>query len=88
MALRDSELNDETLLDTYYDLVIDTYDEAGELSDSFVSRQLRCHDTYKDNINVDESEEVYKYMLCAICPVTLSKPGLGYLERSSVSEPA
>ena len=29
MALRDSELNDETLLDTYYDLVIDTYDEAG-----------------------------------------------------------
>lgn len=46
MALRDSELNDETLLDTYYDLVIDTYDEA-ELLDSFVSRQLRCHDTYK-----------------------------------------
>ena len=35
----------------------------------------------KDNINVDESEEVYKYMLCAICPVTLSKPGLGYLEK-------
>ena len=30
---------------------------------------------------MDESEEVYKYMLCAICPVTLSKPGLGYLEK-------
>ena len=35
----------------------------------------------RDNINVDESEEVYKYMLCAICPVSLSKPGLGYLEK-------
>ncbi|MCQ4818477.1 DUF4317 family protein, partial [Agathobacter rectalis] len=29
MALRVSELNDETLLDTYYVLVIDNYDEAG-----------------------------------------------------------
>ena len=33
-----------------------------------------------DNINVDESEEVYTYLLAAICPVSLSKPGLGYLE--------
>ena len=29
MALRDTDLEDETLLDTYYDLVIDTYDEPG-----------------------------------------------------------
>ena len=81
MALRDSELNDETLLDTYYDLVIDTYDEAGNY---LILLYLDSYDVMtrtKDNINVDESEEVYKYMLCAICPVTLSKPGLGYLEK-------
>ena len=81
MALRDSDLNDETLLDTYYDLVIDTYDEAGNY---LILLYLDSYDVMtrtKDNINVDESEEVYKYMLCAICPVTLSKPGLGYLEK-------
>ena len=81
MALRDSELNDETLLDTYYDLVIDTYDEAGNY---LILLYLDSYDVMtrtKDNINVDESEEVYKYMLCAICPVRLSKPGLGYLEK-------
>jgi hypothetical protein len=33
-----------------------------------------------DNDNLDESEEVYNYLICAICPVALSKPGLGYLE--------
>jgi hypothetical protein len=33
-----------------------------------------------DNNNLDESEEVYEYLICAICPVDLSKPGLGYLE--------
>jgi hypothetical protein len=34
-----------------------------------------------DNDNLDESEEVYSYLICAICPVALSKPGLGYLEE-------
>ena len=41
--------------------------------------------TYKkinsDNNKLDESEEVYEYLICAICPVDLSKPGLGYLEE-------
>ena len=44
------------------------------------------HDAYdvmtktSDNNKLDESEEVYEYLLCAICPVTLTKPGLGYRE--------
>lgn len=80
MALRDSDLQDEGLLNTYYDLVIDTYDEVGNY---LILLYLDSYDVMtrtNDNINVDESEEVYKYLLCAICPVTLSKPGLGYLE--------
>ena len=80
MALRDTDLEDETLLDTYYDLVIDTYDEPGNY---LILLYLDSYDVMtrtNDNINVDESEEVYKYLMCAICPVSLSKPGLGYLE--------
>ena len=80
MALRDTNLEDETLLDTYYDLVIDTYDEPGNY---LILLYLDSYDVMtrtNDNINVDESEEVYKYLMCAICPVSLSKPGLGYLE--------
>lgn len=81
MALRASKLEDENLLDTFYDLVIDTYDHAGNYL------IVLFHDAYdvmsrtSDNNNLDESEEVYEYLICAICPVDLSKPGLGFLEE-------
>ena len=81
MALRASKLEDENLLDTFYDLVIDTYDHAGYYL------IVLFHDAYdvmsrtSDNNNLDESEEVYEYLICAICPVDLSKPGLGFLEE-------
>lgn len=81
MALRASRLEDENLLDTFYDLVIDTYDHAGNYL------IVLFHDAYdvmsrtSDNNNLDESEEVYEYLICAICPVDLSKPGLGFLEE-------
>ena len=81
MALRETQLQDEALLDTYYDLVIDSYDHAGNYL------IVLFHDAYdvmtrtSDNNNLDESEEVYEYLICAICPVDLSKPGLGFLEN-------
>ena len=81
MALRASKLEDENLLDTFYDLVIDTYDHAGNYL------IVLFHDAYdvmsrtSDNNNLDESEEVYEYLICAICPVDLSKPGLSFLEE-------
>lgn len=81
MALRETKLKDEALLDTFYDLVIDTYDHAGNYL------IVLFHDAYdvmtrtSDNNNLDESEEVYEYLICAICPVDLSKPGLGFLEN-------
>lgn len=80
MALRDSRLTDDNLVNAYYDLIIDTYDYVGNYL------ILLFHDAYdvpmktKDNMDLGDSEEVYEYLLCAICPVTLSKPGLGYRE--------
>ena len=80
MGLRESKLKNEDLLDAFYDLVIDSYDYVGNYL------ILIFHDAYyvmtktTDNDKLDESEEVYEYLLCAICPVNLTKPGLGYLE--------
>lgn len=80
MALKASRLKDKELLETFYHLVIEHYDYAGNYL------ILLFHDAYdvmtktSDNNKLDESEEVYEYLLCAICPVTLTKPGLGYLE--------
>ena len=79
MGLRESKLKNDDLLDAFYDQVIENYDYVGNYL------ILVFHDVYDvitkttDNDNLDESEEVYEYLLCAICPVNLTKPGLGYL---------
>lgn len=77
-GLRESRLENEDLLDRFYELIIEKLDIAGNYL------ILVFHDTYdvmtrtQDNIDLDESEEVYDYLLVSICPVELSKPGLGY----------
>lgn len=83
MGLRDSKLKNDDLLDTFYDMVIDNYDRVGNYL------ILIFHDAYdvmtktSDNSKLDESEEVYEYLLCAICPVELTKPALGYREAEN-----
>lgn len=80
MGLRESALKSEELMEAFYDLVIESYHYVGNYL------ILVFHDAYdvmtktSDNNKLDESEEVYEYLLCAICPVTLTKPGLGYRE--------
>ena len=83
MGLRESELKNDELLDAFYDMVIASYSHPGNYL------ILLFHDAYdvmkktKDNMDLDESEEVYDYLICAICPVNLSKPGLGYREEEN-----
>lgn len=80
MGLKESKLKNDGLLESFYQLIIDNYDYAGNYL------ILIFHDAYdvmtktSDNSRLDESEEVYEYLLCAVCPVTLTKAGLGYLE--------
>ena len=79
-ALRNDGLSSDDLLDRLYDLIIDSYNYVGNYL------ILVFHDTYdiitktSDNMKLDESEEVYEYLLVSICPVVLSKAGLGVRE--------
>lgn len=78
LGIKKSGLKDQGLLDTFYDMIIEKYDSLGNYL------ILLFHDVYDvmtkttDNNKLDESEEVYEYIICAICPMILSKPGLGY----------
>lgn len=78
MGLKSSDFKNEELLDRFYEMIINSYDYVGNYL------ILLFHDAYdvmtktSDNAKLDESEEVFEYILCAICPVALSKPGLGY----------
>lgn len=81
MGLKESKLKNHELVMALFRLVIDNYEYEGNYL------ILLFHDAYdvmkktNDNLSLDESEEVYEYLLCAICPVTLSKAALGYLEN-------
>lgn len=80
LGMRDSKLKNEALLDRLYEKIIEKYDYTGNYL------ILLFHDAYdvviktSDNNKLDESEEVYDYVLCAVCPVELSKAALGYRE--------
>lgn len=79
LKLRDSKLKDDALLEEFYDRVIGSYEYVGNYL------ILLIHDAYDvpgkalDGMTMDDaSDTVFEYLLCGICPVALSKPGLSY----------
>nr|WP_318686546.1 DUF4317 domain-containing protein [uncultured Acetatifactor sp.] len=79
LRLRDSKLKDDSLLEEFYDKVIESYEYVGNYL------ILIVHDVYDvpgktlDGLEIeDASDEVYEYILACVCPVNLSKPGLSY----------
>ncbi|MBM6886628.1 DUF4317 domain-containing protein [Pseudoflavonifractor phocaeensis] len=79
-ALRQTELKDEQVRRQFYDQVIQALD-----MDERNYLILLAHDTYDvpyrgrdDQDQADASDQVFSYVLCAICPVKDSKAELGY----------
>lgn len=83
IALRDSELKNQEMLDSFYLQVIENYDFAGNYLILLVYDAYDVPVKTEDNIKLGDSEEVYAYVLCMICPVNLSKPGLSYHEEEN-----
>lgn len=82
LKLRDSELKDEVLLEEFYEKVISMYDFTGNYLILLVYAAYDIPGKTNDKLMMeDASEEVYRYILCSICPVKLSKPGLSYNEE-------
>lgn len=83
MDLRSTGLKDEAILDTFYQKTIETVTLEG----SYLIL-IGC-DTYdvpfksKDDFSQsDASDETFKYLLCAICPVKQTKSTLHYIPES------
>lgn len=78
MGLKESQLKNDDLLERFYEQIIEHYDFVGNY---LILLFYDAYDVMKkttDLKKLDESEEVFSYLLCALCPVTLSKPALGY----------
>lgn len=82
--LRDSGLKDEKMLDKFYDKVIESYNYIGNYLILLINQVYDVPGRTSDGIDMeDASDEVYSYLLCCICHVSLSKPGLGYFEEDN-----
>lgn len=83
MAMKDCGLKNDALMDTFYDLIMERYhcDSAYAI--------LVFHDRYdipakaSDKERLWESEEVFEYLICAVCPLEgeyePGKPECGFL---------
>ena len=78
LGLLDTKLKNREYRENFYNRICEEYDYEG----NFLI--LIFHDIYDvmyktaNEEKLDESEETYEYMICAICPVNLTNGGLGY----------
>ena len=85
MGLRESKCNDEELRAEFFKKIIDNVVIEGNYL------ILLCCDSYDvpfkskdDSFQKDQSEEVYTYILCTICPVKQTKANLHYVAEEKL----
>ena len=87
LALRDSELKEEELLEQFYDKMIETYYHPENYFIILVHGSYDVPGRSSDGFEMDDaSDYVYNFILCSICPVQLSKAGLCYNAETNAIE--
>ena len=82
-TLRHSEADDEELLEALYDKIIETYQHPNHYLITLFFDKYDIPVKTKDKQKLDDSEEVFHYIICAICPVELTTPSLGYIDKDT-----
>lgn len=79
LRLKESKLQDDILLEEFYDKVIEFYDFGEHYLILLIHAVYDIPGKSTDGMEMfDASDEVYEHILCCICPVAMSKPGLCY----------
>ncbi len=79
LALRDSALKDDELIEKFFDQIIANYPYDLRYYIILAHASYDVPGKAKDGELMDDaSENVYEYILTCICPVNLAKPALGY----------
>ena len=88
LRLRDSKLKDDELVDEFFDKIIETYDYGENYYIVLIHQAYDVPGRASDGMEMeDASDTVFDYIQCVICPVSLSKAGLGYnMEANTMKE--
>lgn len=86
LQLRNSKLQDEMLVSEFYSKIIESYDFGENYYIILIHVVYDVPGKAADNTQMyDASDNVFEYILCSICPVHLSKEGLGYnIEKNTI----
>ncbi len=83
MALRDCELKNDGMLDIFYELMGETYRSAVPYAVYFFYGSYDVPRKAEDKARLWESEEVYRFLICAVCPThgdyEAGEPECGFL---------
>lgn len=88
LKLKNSALQDDELLDIFYQKVIDHYIYGENYYIILIHGAYDIPGKATDGSEMfDASDNVYDFVLCSICPVNLSKAGLYYnIEKNSIED--
>ena len=88
LQLKNSKLTDDILLSEFYDKVVESYDFGEHYLILLIHAAYDVPGRASDGMEMfDASDTVYDFILCSICPVSLSKAGLCYnAEKNAIED--
>ena len=87
LKLRNSKLKDDALVEEFYNRIIDTFPFGENYYIILIHVAYDVPGKATEGTEMyDASDNVFEYLLCSLCPVHLSKPGLGYNEAKNCIE--
>lgn len=88
LKLRDSKLEDDLLIEEFYDKVIENYIYAENYYIILIHSVYDVPGKSSDGLEMfDASDTVYEHIMCSICPVNLTKAGLTYnVETNNIED--
>ena len=87
MRLRDSALNDDEAVAELFAGIIRSLMLEGKYLILLTFDKYDVPSYSKDDIKIEDSSEVFSYLVCAVCPVKMTKPALSYyVNENSISQ--
>ena len=81
--LRETALQDNELVHALYQKIIGSLELEGNYMILLASDAYDVFTYRKDGAKDDESSELFRYILCCVCPIKMAKPALSYYVREN-----
>ena len=85
--LLSSGFNNDDMLEDFITRIADNYDTAEHLMIQLVHGSYDVPVKAKDKTTLEDSDTVYDYMICSICPMALEKAGICYDTQENKFKP-